>query len=362
MFMVPGEVGGSEPLLTNLVASMLDSDHEFTIFGVKGFGDAYPQIRNRTDTVEVPWASGAQGLRIAAEHSWLAFEVRRRKLDVLHHGVGTTPFVKAAPTVVTIHDAHIRHYPENFIRPKRLWLRVNVPYSIRRCEVVSVPSRWVMQDLVSSYRADPNKIAVVPFGSEGLFGDSPASAEAARERYRLERPYFFFPGRTYPHKNHRFLIDAFAALSPETDLILTGPSWFRDREIFAAVRHGGLDTKVRHLGRVPRADLAGIYQGAIALVYPSRFEGFGAPVLEAMSAGCPVISSNVTALPEVVGDAGILLDPLDKPAWTEAMQKVAADTSLRQDLIARGRARASEFSWARSAGLQLAAYKQAVDR
>lgn len=362
MFMVPGEVGASEPLLTNLVKAMLTSDHEFTIFGIKGFGDAYPELRDRTEVVEVPWSSGAQALRIAAEHSWLAFEVKRRKLDVIHHGVGTTPFLKVIPTVVTIHDVHVRHYPENFVRPKRLWLRVNVPYSARRCEMVTVPSQWVKNDLVAAYHVNPDRVAVVPFGSEGLFGDSPTPATITRGRYRLERPYFFFPGRTYPHKNHRFLIDAFAPLASETDLILTGPSWFRDQEIFSAIRHSSLEGKVRHLGQVPRADLGGIYEGAIALVYPSRFEGFGAPVLEAMSAGCPVISSNVAALPEVVADAGILLDPLDRRAWTETMARVAAEPSAREELIRKGRSRASRFSWARSADLQMAAYKQAVDR
>lgn len=362
MFMIPGEVGGSEPLLTNLVKAMLGSDHEFTIFAVKGFGDAYPDIRNRAQMVEVPWSSGAQVLRVAAEHSWLAVEARRRKLDVLHHGVGTTPFLKVVPTVVTIHDTHIRHYPENFIRPKRLWLRVNVPYSARHCELVSVPSQWVKNDLVSAYRINPDRVAVIPFGSEGLFGKEPAPSAVVRDRYRLERPYFFFPGRTYPHKNHRFLIDAFAPNASEFDLVFTGPAWFRDREIFAAIRHSGLEGKVRHLGQVPRADLAGIYEGAIALAYPSRFEGFGAPVLEAMSSGCPVISSNVAALPEVVAGAGILLDPLDRNAWTQTMRMVATDKSLRQDLIRRGRARAAEFSWARSADLQIAAYKQAIDR
>lgn len=360
LFLVPGEVGGSEPLLTNLVRVLAGSDHEITVFGVRGFAAAYPDISSHTDVVEVGWSTGAQLLRILAEHTWLAREIRRRRLDVIHHGVGTTPFVKVAPTVVTIHDIQIRHYPQNFVRPKRLWLKVNVPYSARRSEVVTVPSEWVKQDLVGAFDLDPEKIAVVPFGSEHLFGDAPATPELVRERYRLERPYFYFPGRTYPHKNHRFLIEAFSPLSGDADLVLTGAPWFRDAEIDSAIRHLGLRGKVRRIGHVPRADLAGLYRGAVALAYPSRFEGFGAPVMEAMSVGCPVVSSNVAALPEVVGDAGILLAPLDAEAWTETLGRVLREKGLRETLFTKGLERAAKFTWARSADLQLAAYKRAI--
>lgn len=362
MFMVPGEVGGSEPLLTNLVRAMIDSDNEFIVFGVKGIRNAYPALERETKVVEVAWSTGSQGLRIAAENSWLALQARRLRLDVLHHGVGTTPFLKVVPSVVTIHDIHYRHFPDNFVKPKRAWLRINVPYSARHCEVVCVPSQWVRNDIVRTFRISPQKVTVVPFGSERLFGDAPLSVEAAREHYGLNRPYFFFPGRTYPHKNHHFLLDAFHPLASDADLILTGPPWFRDRQVRSVIERLGLQTTVRHLGQVPRRDLAGIYGGAIALVYPSRFEGFGAPAIEAMSVGCPVISSNAAALPEVVGDAGILIDPADKTGWTEAMEKLIADSTLRRGLTEKGYARARQFSWARSAELQLAAYRQAANR
>jgi alpha-1,3-rhamnosyl/mannosyltransferase len=362
LFLVPGEVGGSEPLLTNLVEAMGASGHELTVFAVKGFGSAHPGVGGAAEIVEVPWATGAQGLRIAAEHSWLAIEARRRKLDVIHHGGGTAPFVKTAPTVVTVHDIQFHHHPENFVKLKRAWLRLNVPRTVQRADVVTVPSEWVRQDLAASLRADPSKVMVVPFGSENLFGSTPASAAQARERYRLDGPFFLFPGRTYPHKNHRMLIEAFAPLADRAQLVFTGAPWFRDGEVAAAARHLGLTGKVRNLGLVPRGDLAGLYTAAVALVYPTRFEGFGAPVLEAMSAGCPVVASNSTAVPEVVGDAGILLDPDDLEGWTGSMQKLIEDGGLRALLAGKGRARAAEFSWDRSAQLQLSAYEKAAGR
>ena len=200
---------------------------------------------------------------------------------------------------------------------------------------------------------------VVPFGSEGLLAPS-AGAAAVRERHRLERPFFFFPGRSYPHKNHRFLVEAFAPLACRADLVLTGPPGPRDAEIAETAARLGVAGAVRQIGLVSRPELAALYESAEALAWPSRFEGFGVPVLEAMGAGCPVVASRATAIPEVVGDAGILLSPDDAPGWTEALDGLLSDPGLRSDLVARGRERLKVFSWERSGVLQVAAYGQAV--
>ena len=366
LFLVPGEVGGSEPLLTNLVravaASVVDAGHEIVVFAVRGFGKAYPEIRDSTELVEAPWPSlpkANQGVRITAEHSWLPMQERLRGLDVIHHGVGTTPYLKPLPTVVTIHDVQYLHYPSNFTKLKRAWLRLNVPQAARRSEVVAVTSHFVERDIVEGYGVEPRRVAIVPFGGERLFGPHPVGTDETRELYRLERPYFIFPGRSYPHKNHRLLIEAYAPLAEQADLVFTGPRWFVDPEIATASRNLGLMGKVRHLGLVPRAHLAGLYEGAIALAYPSRFEGFGAPVLEAWSVGCPVISSNAAALPEVVGDAGILLDPDDVEGWTQTMSAVLSNPRLRDELTELGSKRSMEFTWERAADAQIAAYEQA---
>lgn len=362
LFMVPGDVGGSEPLLTNLVESVAEAGrgtHELTVFAPVGFAAAYPAIAATTELVELPHA-GRQAYRVPAEHTWLQAQARRRRLDVLHHGVGTTPFVRTTPTVVTVHDIQYRHYPQNFSRLKRAWLTANVPHSVRRSDVTVVTSRFCLDDVVGAYGVDPARVVTVPFGADRLFGPDPTGAEVTRERYRLERPYFLFPGRTYPHKNHRFLVEAFAPLADRADLVFTGPSWHFDDELHEAISRCGLTDVVRHLGKVPRADLAGLYEGAVALAYPSRFEGFGAPVLEAWSVGCPVVSSDAAALPEVVGDAGVLLGPDDREGWVAALGSLLDDPSRRDDLAERGRRRARQFSWEHAAAAQLAAYEQAA--
>ncbi|HKN39952.1 MAG TPA: glycosyltransferase family 1 protein [Acidimicrobiia bacterium] len=359
LFVEPGAVGGSEALLTNLVRAVGASGHDLVVAAMRGFRSAHPDIESFAEVVEVPWRANHPPVRIVAENSWLAAMARRRHLDVVHHGVGTAPFVKALPTVVTLHDIQYRHYPEYFHPAKLAWLRANVPFVVRHSEVVTVPSHFVREDVLAAFDPDPDRIVVVPFGSEGLLAPS-AGAAAVRKRHRLERPFFFFPGRSYPHKNHRFLVEAFAPLASRADLVLTGPPGPRDAEIAETAARLGVAGAVRRIGLVSRPELAALYESAEALAWPSRFEGFGVPVLEAMGAGCPVVASRATAIPEVVGDAGILLSPDDAPGWTEALDGLLSDPGLRSDLVRRGRERLKEFSWERSGVLQVAAYEQAV--
>lgn len=359
LFLEPGEVGGSEALLTNLVRAVGASAHDLVVVAMQGFRAAHPDIEFVAEVVEAPWSSNLRPLRIAAEHTWLAVLARRRGLDVVHHGVGTAPFVKTLPTVVTVHDIQYRHFPEYFHPLKLAWLRTNLPYVVHHSEVITVPSRFVQEDVVAAFDVDPGKVVVVPFGSEGLLARSVGS-EAVRRHFALERPFFLFPGRSYPHKNHRFLVEAWAPVADRADLVLTGPGGPGDSDIEETASRLGVAAGLRRLGLVSRGQLAALYESAQALAWPSRFEGFGVPVLEAMVAGCPVVASDATAIPEVVGNAGLLLSPDDGVAWTTALDRLLADPGLRDDLVRRGRARAREFSWERSGLLQVAAYEQAL--
>jgi glycosyltransferase involved in cell wall biosynthesis len=362
MFVVPGHVGASEPYAINLLKAMLESDHEFVVFGVRGLSAAHPFLARRAETIEVPWSSGLQPLRIAAENSWLAIESKRRRLDLLHHWSGAAPLLRGVPTAVTIHDIQVVHYPENFAPIKRFWLQQAVPRGARTSRLVVVPSEFVKRDLVSSLGIDSDRIAVVTIGSEGLLGEEMSGGELVRRRFGLDEPFFFFPARSYPHKNHLLLLSAFAPVANEVQLVFTGAPWTHDDRIREEIDQLGLEGRARHLGHVTRRDLGGLYRAAIALVYPSRFEGFGAPILEAMSVGCPVVSSNATALPEVVSNAGLLLDPDDAGAWTNAMRQLSESPDLRRELSEKGLRRAAEFSWDESAKVQLSAYESTLAR
>lgn len=358
-YLVPGEVGGSEVLLTNLIRAMLDRGPEFFIFALRGFKRAYPDIPARAHTTELPWSKGRQGLRILAEHSWIPWRAARMGIHLMHHGVGTTPIIKPMPTVVTLHDIQYAHYPENFVWPKRMWLRLNVPHTVRTCRAVCVPSEWVRKDVEQRLGETDSKLRVVPFGGENLF-DEVADPDEVRAKYGLDRPFFLFPARAYPHKNHIQLVSAFEPLAEDADLVFTGPTLFRDKEIESEVRANGLVGRVRQIGLIPRGELAALYKSAVALTYPSRFEGFGASALEAMTLGCPVIASNAAAIPEVVGEGGILLDPDDTAGWTQAMSSVLNDPSVAKDLSAKGLARSRVFKWSDAATKQIEAYEKAL--
>jgi alpha-1,3-rhamnosyl/mannosyltransferase len=362
MFIVPGHVGASEPYAINLLRAMSDSEHEFVVFGIRGLSEAHPFVARRGEVVEVPWSSGQQGLRIAAENSWLAVEARRRRLDLVHHWSGTAPFIRTVPSAVTIHDIQVFHYPENFAALKRFWLQHAVPRSASRCELVVVPSEFVKEDLEKALGIPRDRISVVRLGSEGLLGEEMSGGELVRRRFGLEEPFFFYPARAYPHKNHLLLLAAFAPLAQQTQLIFTGAPWVHDERIREEIERRGLSGRARHLGHVTRRDLGGLYRAATALVYPSRFEGFGAPILEAMSVGCPVISSNAASLTEVASGAGLLLDPDDAEGWTEAMRRVFESSDLRMELSENGLRRAGEFSWEKSARIQMSAYEAMIKR
>ncbi|MCB9373783.1 MAG: glycosyltransferase [Microthrixaceae bacterium] len=208
--------------------------------------------------------------------------------------------------------------------------------------------------------ADPDDVVVVPHGVAPT--PAPGTPEdVVRARFDLgDRPFFVFPAITYPHKNHLLLVRALPAV-PDAVLVLTGGAAQMEDGSGPRPRRSASPTGCSP-GRVPCADLDGLLGAATALVFPSMFEGFGAPVLEAMSRGCPVVASDVTALPEVVGDAGILLPPEEPEEWSRVMLELVHNPDRRGDLAARGRARAAEFPWGRSATALRGAYGRALGR
>jgi alpha-1,3-rhamnosyl/mannosyltransferase len=185
-----------------------------------------------------------------------------------------------------------------------------------------------------------------------------------RERYGLDDlRILLYPAITYPHKNHLMLIDAFRGVIddvPDAALVLTGGEARLEGDVLEAVRRHDLDERVFRLGRIPRSDLDALYRTAVCLTFPSRFEGFGIPVLEAMSRGCPVVAADSTALPEVVGDAGLLVAPRDVSGWTTAMIRLLEDDGLRAELAGRGLVRAAAFDWQRPAAALESVYRAAL--
>ena len=207
--------------------------------------------------------------------------------------------------------------------------------------------------IIEKFKIDPSRIKTIHLAADPIFHRKnriPGNRNRVIEKYRLpEQGYLFLPANTWPHKNHRGAIETLHILRQDygRDLVLvcTGSHKEAQGDLDRLIRRHHLEDAVRFLGYCPVDDLVGLYEGAAALIYPSFFEGFGIPLLEAMWTDCPVVCSNLTSLPEIAGNAALLVDPHSPEAYAEAVNRVLSDGALRSDLIARGREQAKTFSW-----------------
>lgn len=288
-------------------------------------------------------------------------------LDVLHDPCGIAPFFGAWPErtrrIVTIHDAIPLHHPEYQPLLTRLVFRTFLPQTRRTADGVITVSHHAASDLVSWLHLDPERLVVTPLGVDAPSPDAllPSIEPPAFDAWGVRPPYFLFVGAVSPRKNLARLLQAFARVKahhPTVQLVLAGPETAERTRLLR--ESGPLAKAVAVPGYVDAERLHQLYRGAVAVVYPSLYEGFGLPVLEAMAHGCPVITSNVSALPEVAGDAALLVDPTSADEIARAMEQVLIDPSGRQALIRKGRARAAEFPWAATAKATVAAYARVM--
>jgi alpha-1,3-rhamnosyl/mannosyltransferase len=273
---------------------------------------------------------------------------------VTHHAGGTMPpGVGRRHTLLTVHDVQYLRYPRYFSTARRAYLGQRVPRSVARATAVAVPSNFVGITLTDAFATDPARIVVVPHGYDPPAEQALPAESVLRDRYRLgSRRVLVYPAITHPHKGHRLLVDLFAGpwADPSLVLVLLGGAGAADDAVSEAIAARRLGNRIVRPGRVPASERDGLIALAEALVFPSAYEGFGAPVLEAMALGTPVICSDQAALPEVAGDAAVVLPPT-VDAWADALAKVAA---TRDELIERGRQRAARVTVAAS-GRRLAA-------
>jgi glycosyltransferase involved in cell wall biosynthesis len=254
-------------------------------------------------------------------------------------------------TVVTIHDLGYLHFPQAHPPLARLYLDLSTRWNARVATHVIADSQATKDDLVRHYGTSPDKITVAyPGRDENLRRvDDPSAIEAVKRQHNISGEYLLYIGTLQPRKNIARLIRAFSALHARHStlhLVLAGGKGWRYDDIFAEVKRLGLESQVLFPGRVAEEDKATLLSGAKALVFPSLYEGFGLPVVEAMQCGTPVICSNTSSLPEVASEAALLVDPLDVDALTQAMARLLDDADLRRTLIERGYAQAQKFSWA----------------
>ena len=361
LWLRPGQVGGTETYLTRVlraIASVRPPDIELHLFVLPTFPDAHPDLAAAFPTHVAPLPSPARPLRVAAEATWLGAAAVRRGLELIHHGGGTVPPVRTVPALVTVHDLQYLTFPDTFSAVKLLFLSRMVPQAVRRSRIVTTTSEYVRGRIIEAFAVPGDRVMVVPpVASEPPVERREVALVAAR--LQIEGPYFVYPtAAPYPHKNHAVLIDALAGV-PDATLVLTGQPWPPDSPLAQRARELGVASRIRHTGYVDPGDLDALYRGAVATLFPSKYEGFGMGVLEAMARGCPVVAAATTALPETVGGGGLLADADDPAAWAGAMSRLLADPDQRDALGRAAAARAATFTPEQGAAAQLAAYERA---
>lgn len=357
-------LAGNETYITNLIEALaaLDASNRYTLYvtkreAVERFKSRWPHVSVRRTLPHTPF------VRIPLT---FPFELRRRPVDLLHVQFTAPPFAPC-PVVSTIHDLAFEHLPETFNRRSWMQMRLTVRRTARTAAHIITPSEFSRRDLIETYNVAPERVTVTLEAAAPHFRPaSPDAITAVKSRYGIEGDYVLAVGSIQPRKNLVRLVRAYSDLRRSRSqanlprLVLVGKRAWLYGETLRAVEQSGVAANVIFTGYVPERDLPALYTGALCFVYPSYFEGFGLPPLEAMSCGTPVVAGDRTSLPEVVGDAGILVNPFDTDAIGAGIARLIDDAELRAALRQRGQARAALFDWRDTAQRTLQVYEQAT--
>jgi glycosyltransferase involved in cell wall biosynthesis len=291
----------------------------------------------------------------------LPAQAKRKGVDMLHMPAFCAPIFKPSPTVVTIHDMVWFDHPEYFPVWQRSYMRFFVPQAAHNADAVIADSECTRQDIISKLRIPSHKVHVTHLGVSKSFSILPTiDIQRIKQKYEVEK-YIFVVGSVEPRKNLERLLTAFAELRgkyPDIILIHAGTSKWKSSDVFSIVVNKGLTGSVRFLWNLPQEDLIALYNGALFFIFPSLYEGFGLPIVEAMACGCPVITSNISSLPEVAGKAALMINPYDIGQIKQAMETLYQDDKKRHDLSQKGLEHASFFSWEKCARETIAVYRE----
>ena len=360
---VGAKLGGNESYAVNLIEALaqIDSANSYTIYVTTNeardrFTNRWPNFNVRSTLPHTPL------IRIPLT---LSAELRKHPVDVLHVQFTAPPFCPC-PVVVSIHDLSFEHLPQTFNRRSRTQLRLTVRHSARRAARILSLSEHTRRDIIETYGINAARVDAIPLAAPDHFRPVTDNRELQRVRhnYGIDGEYILSVGSIQPRKNLARLIKAYALLrgigpaDKLPKLVLAGKSaWLYDETLHTLAESGVKDAVVL-TGYVPESDLPALYSGALCFVYPSYFEGFGLPPLEAMKCGAPVVVGNRTSLPEVVGESALLVDPFDVDAIAAALKRVINDPALRNELSSKGRQRAEVFNWRETARKTLAVYQE----
>ena len=355
--------------IINLITGLLevDEDNEYIIFGDKEIINKLVYINKKNFTLENAKFK-SRVIRVFWQLFVLPFKLKKLKINVLHSTNYITPLFKFNfKIIVTIHDLTFFLFPEMFTITKRLLFKFLVPFFIKRSDEIIVPSESTKEDILRLFKINQEKIAVT-FESYPAYYNSEINklnSKAILEKYGIIKNYFLFVGMIEPRKNILSILKAFVELDSELDedLVIVGRKGWHYKEIekfMDDIKDKKLKNKIIFTGFVSELELVSLYQNATIFIYPSFYEGFGIPPLEAMICGAPVITSNTSSLPEVVGDAAIKINPYDYLELKEAIKFLKNNPQKRVELIKKGKNQAKKFSLNNFAINTINVYKKSI--
>lgn len=353
---------GIRRYVEGLVPALLELDEAPDVVALGGQAEAVPKFLTRiAERPHPPTNAGwtLVGLPVAAVEA---------KLDVLHAPAYTAPFWSPAPVVLTIHDVSYERNPA-WYPYRRDWLRrAFYRRSALAADQVIACSKFSASEIADTYKLPAECVTVVPLGVAPAFGSPAPERRAVELPTAVATPFLLHVGDLHERRNLTVAVDAVLAarthfgILPALSLVLVGTDRGVADELKAVANAAGAPEAVVHLGTVEETVLHALYRRAAALVYPSRYEGFGLPLIEAMASGTAVIASRAASIPELTGDAAILLDPDDTEGWADAVIRVVQDADLREQMRRRGVAQAALFTWGHTARATLQVYRKAAGR